>query len=282
MRNKISAFSILELSIVLLIAGLLAIGILKGSNLITASRLTVARSTTSQSIVPKISGLIAWYETSLLDSLKIDEAINDKQITAWYDISPQSIVGKKNPLIQSTGSAKYKASGIAKIPSISFDANSNLALQNFYQGSSAQNTIFIVARPSTLSGVIFDSSAGNGIYAISLTNSAIKLNAGSADLSFNSSQIAKAGDDFIIASYFNRQDSKLYLNNAITPLAPSSTLDPGANNLGGVTIGTNRNASQGFAGLISEIIIYNRSLQIQERKDVMAYLSKKYQISIIQ
>jgi hypothetical protein len=63
-------------------------------------------------------------------------------------------------------------------------------------------------------------------------------------------------------------------------LAGNANLSPGSNALTGLTIGMDKSGSNGFNGYISEIIIYDRQLKLQERKDVMSYLAKKYRITV--
>lgn len=273
-----SAFSLIEFSIVLVIIGILVAAVTKGSSLINSARLASARSVTSKSPVPNISGLVAWYETSLSDSLKVSETIDGQQITTWYDVSPGSVAKKKNSLIAAFGTALFKTSGINKIPSISFSGNDKLTLSAFYQGSSAQSTIFIVASPSSLSGVLVDSANGQGTSTVRFTSTGLNINCGSG-VSINFSIPPQAGTSYIIASYLNSNNSKAYSNDATT-IAGGGVINVGSNSLQGLTVGTDRNSATGFSGLISEIIIYNRPLQNQERKDVMAYLSKKYQIAV--
>jgi type II secretory pathway pseudopilin PulG len=285
--KKNSAFTVLELSIVLILIGILIAGVAKSGTLVMAARLSAARSLTLKSTVPSISGLVAWYETSLSTSLKTSEALDGKQITTWYDISPNSLAEQKNKLTRTASSTVlYQVSGINKIPSIKFSgaANAMLAgLTDFYQYRSlAKCSIFFVAMPLTSSlGIIAD--GGSGAYGVSLVainppNIYFNLTTGvSTGTGSNPASIASNGS-YITAAYFNGATSGAYVNNAAT-MAGGGTINPGTNTLRGLTIGAGRDGSSGFNGLISEVIVYDRLLQIQERKDVMKYLSKKYGIA---
>ena len=137
-----NAFSLLELAIVLVIISILIVGVTQGAAMINAARLTNARSVTSKSPVPNIPGLTAWYETSLRDSFKGSEAIENGQITEWYDISPNSLASKKNKLTKTAGSdAIYRISGINKTPSVKFSGSGKISLANFYQGNTDRKSV---------------------------------------------------------------------------------------------------------------------------------------------
>ncbi|MBU6141002.1 MAG: prepilin-type N-terminal cleavage/methylation domain-containing protein [Proteobacteria bacterium] len=280
-----SAFSLVELSISLLIISIIMAGIAGGIKMVTSARLANARSITATSPVPKIEGLIAWYETSRLQSFQPNESLDDGQITAWYDVSPGSIVNKKNTLIRNTPSTavRYQLEGINKIPSIYFDGSGKISIADFYQGTTTQNTIFFVARPYALqanTGTVIDS--GNGAItttSISLVNNGIYANWGSA-VSYTTTNCCSTNENYIVAFYGNGSSSKSYLNNATT-MTGGANINPGSSDLQGLTIGADHNNLRNFTGLISEVIIYNRPLQAQERKDVMNYLSQKYGIKVI-
>ena len=279
---KKSAFSLLELSVSLVVVSLLMAMVSQGIKIVASSRLTTARSLTSKSPVPNISGLIAWYETSSVDSFKTNEAFDGKQISAWYDISPNSIPAKKNALTRVASAAvTYESDGINKIPSLSFNGTNKIELANFYQGSTSQNTIFIVANPSTITTIILDSSSSGSNSNIGQNSNSFSMNLGSlvSTGTVTNPIVNLAKVSYIAAVYFNGSNSKVYFNSS-SIIAGGSTINPGITALTGISIGANRSNASNYSGLISEIIIYNRPLQNQERKDVMSYLSKKYGILV--
>ncbi len=295
--KKNTAFSMVELSVVLIVIGILASGIISASSLIKTSKLTTARSLTAKSTVPSIDGLVAWYETSAIDSLKTSESYNNAQISTWYDISPSSITLKKNTLTKTASSAlTYTNKGINDFASLKFsgtgtnssnDTNGKIALSSFYQGASARNTIFIVCRPSILSSsysnIFIDSGNVSNISAtgIAAANS-VYFNLGSTSNTSTGANPAgfELEKNYILAIYFNGSSSKAFVNNTKN-MAGGATTNPGTNFLTGLTIGSDRNGGYSFNGLISEVIIYNRPLQNKERTDVFKYLSNKYKIPVL-
>ena len=73
-----SAFTIIELSIVMLVISALIVGISSTKLMIRKARLANAQSLTQDSIVGDLSDdLVAWYETSLESSFLSSELKND-------------------------------------------------------------------------------------------------------------------------------------------------------------------------------------------------------------
>jgi prepilin-type N-terminal cleavage/methylation domain-containing protein len=284
---KKSAFSLLELSVVLAILGILVAGVTQGVGMINASRLANARSNTVSSPIANMNGLVAWYETSLRDSLKGNEAVEGKQISEWYDISPNSIALKRNKLTRTASSAVvYRINAINKIPGIEFNGTAKISLANFYQGATSQATIFIVFRtnfnPSATQVTLFDADTSQNSASVGIKSNSVSLNAGSAvDTATATNPAAFGGGlSYVVAAYLNGATSGAYVNNVAT-LAGNGNINAGTNSLNGVTIGANKSTTSGFTGIISEVIIFNRPLKLQERKDVMGYLAKKYKISVL-
>ncbi len=283
--KKYTAFTLVELAVVVLVVSLLLGVIMQSSGLVKSARIANARSITSKSTVPAISGLIAWYETSAKDSFKAAEANENAQTTEWRDISPSSISSGKNILTKtaSAGVIYTIIEGINQVPSLKFNGSSNITLASFYQGTSSQNTIFIVARPLVVGApsTILDSDTSGTTTSVGIGSNYVNLNAGSSVNTGTTTNAASfiSSNDYIIAAYFNGSSSRAFVNNTTTS-AGAATINPSTNQLKGLTIGTNKSSSGGFNGLISEIIIYDRLLKDQERRDVMAYLSKKYKILV--
>ncbi len=282
-KNK--AFSLVELAIVLTIILILITGIISAGQITQIARVVGARTITSESVVPNITGLIAWYETSVENSLISSQKSDNSQITSWYDISPSSIVNQRNTLTKSASSnTLLREDGINSIPSIEFDgkASSKITLSSFYQGSSPQNTIFIVFRPisDSMPQTLIDSYSSGITTSVSILSNTINLNAGNSvyTSSTNQPSISYNGN-YIMAVYFNGSSSQAFVNNSENP-AGGATINAGNNQMTGMTVGTDKSGEAGFTGLISEIIVYSRFLKSQERRDVFRYLSEKYKIVV--
>lgn len=281
--KKSKAFSLVELSVVLLVILLMSVGVLQGTSAIKQARITNARSITSTSPVPTTDGLVAWYEPTLTKSFKTNELENGSQITTWYDISPGSVIGKKNSLtVTASNNITMSSNGINKLPSVQFGGAGGIVLSNFYQGTSTQNTIFFVVQPFivTNNSVIVDAGQTSNIAVFGIFSpSSFQMHFGTNYVFSTSPLTFTGGDNYIGAVYYNSTSSKAYINDALN-ISGGSMFNAGSNILTGIKIGSDRNNDAGFNGLISEIIVYNRVLNLQERKDIMRYLSKKYGVAV--
>ena len=88
--NSNKAFSLIELSIVILIIGILVAGVTSSSRLITRMKLITAQNLTRNSPISSIKDLSVWWETSLDESFDNAEESDDSLISGWLDINPQS------------------------------------------------------------------------------------------------------------------------------------------------------------------------------------------------
>ena len=130
-KNK--AFSLVELSVVILIIGILVAGVTQSGRLIRQIKLSTARSITSSSDVASIRDITAWFEAStegVFTDINGNTDVEDKvQIDYWRDTNPQKSKGDKPQLANSATNAKpkYVSSGINGIPSVYFDGGANKA-----------------------------------------------------------------------------------------------------------------------------------------------------------
>jgi len=286
-QNKHKAFTMIELAIVIVLIGLIISGITKGGQVVTASRLASARSLTARSSVNNIAGLTAWYESSSKASFKKSEIVNLNNISLWNDISANSVVNSRN-ILSKTANANiiYRSDAINRIPALYFQNNERITLANFYQGRIGRATIFVVFRPNfNVSGsasILLDSAPSQSSFYLAIKSNQINLNAGVDGNSSTASNVPSIVNsrDYIVCAYLNSTSSQAYVNNALTS-AGSGVFNSGTNSLNGLTLGASNVGTSGFTGFISEIIIFNRPLKLQERKDIMIYLSTKYRIAII-
>jgi len=118
------AFSLIELSIVILIIGILIAGVTQGSRLITQMRLNTARTLTNSSPVASIKDLVFWFEPTLEESFLSSQAEDQLQISQWNDINPQSIK-KYFALKTASAHVTYEDNAINSLPGVRFNgANS--------------------------------------------------------------------------------------------------------------------------------------------------------------
>jgi prepilin-type N-terminal cleavage/methylation domain-containing protein len=283
-KTKKFAFSLIELSIVLLVIGILMIGVSQGYNLVRSAQISNARSITSKSPILQTSGLLAWYETSWKESLIQSELKDGNNISTWKDISPNSILNGNNQLTTTpSANITYTQSSINKIPAIRFTGGSKLSLADLTQGASSQATIFLVIKVNYVTDTtnyktIFDGNSAD--FSFSIKSNTVQINTGSAIASASIANSFLNSGEYAIAIYFNGSNSKVYVNNTDSMFGGSVINASGANQLTGVTLGTNRSGTNGFNGYISEVAIFNRVIKAGERKEIFTYFSKKYKIDI--
>lgn len=295
------AFSLIELSVVLIIISALIVAITKASDLIYDARLASAKTLTANSPIFDISDLILWLEPTLKNSFGVEETGDNQTISSWYD-SSGNIPNNKMTAAQNTTANKplYKKQGVNNLPSLYFDGvNDFLSItNNNYVSISGSFTIFTVFKPmqngsSNISvGILAKDIAGtttNTPYEIFYNESTKKP---ATSITFNSStnienlsvNSIEENDSAIITTIFDQnnfsQNFAIYLNgnreNSSTVIN-SISLSTGSLNIGKTQSSASNNF---FKGQIAEIIIYNRALNDQEKEDVEHYLANKWGIEI--
>lgn len=292
--TKQKAFSLFEISIILLAISLIIIVIMKANNLIGAYRLSSARTLTATSNVNDIKGIIFWLDATKKDSLinvsNSKDVRDGDLITSWTSINPQKdknlIFNRSN----STTSPSFVKNGIGHLPTIYFQCDSDgsnydrLTL-DFRAGIATKNfTIFSVIQ------AIQNTSTWGTVYMSRSTYKGFNLykNDSSDEWSFwtgNGSAWNQTNDSnfsfnqpFLITARRDDTTSKIYTN---TVLGATTTEPYVINNAGdsynNFYIGA---SSIGFDGYISEIIMFNRALNDEERGEVESYLAEKYRIEI--
>ncbi|MFM8185655.1 MAG: prepilin-type N-terminal cleavage/methylation domain-containing protein, partial [Alphaproteobacteria bacterium] len=142
-----TAFSLVEISIVLMVIGILITGVSKGIDLFYDFKLGQAQSMTAKSPVISTPNLTLWLETTSPNSFEVKLPLNNDKIAIWKDLNPQRIF--KVNVSQSTSANKptYVQNAINNLPALKFAndielRSENLALNDFL--SSDQATIFLV------------------------------------------------------------------------------------------------------------------------------------------
>jgi len=309
-KNK--AFSLVELSVVILIIGILVAGISQSGRLIRQIKISTARSVTSSSDVGSIRDVTAWFETStdgvftnINDSIDVED---NNEIKTWRDINPQKSNSDKSILSQETVNQypKYKASGINGIPTLSFDGNDFLKTNNSTNlpiiSGDKNFSMFAVFRTKlsfnqqkSLLAYIGGNTISNNNHAsigfLGTSGNAAKPGFISNTATNNLNWVRDVGivdeTDYIIGAVADFNTNTIDYNNVkifINSTKPVDTL----NLLSGGTPANLSISSEQFVvggltdlffnGWISEIIIFDRALKTEEYENTIQYLKKKYNI----
>jgi prepilin-type N-terminal cleavage/methylation domain-containing protein len=287
--KKNRAFSLIELSVVVLIIGILVAGVTQGSRIIKQMRLLSARSITNASPVNSIKDMIFWIETSLESSLLESEEEDNLDVSTWNDINNQS--GYRN---KGTSSGSQRPSFISDafnsgIPGIRFKGTDDVMIFSSLGFSGQQLTYFVVARRivAVASSTVFSAVAPSATNDSDNDASLVGFFEGASSNTLQpfrtngKSSATHPGNlnAFIATSVFDGTNNTVYLNG----VASTSVASTGNFNINNLYVGCRYSAgaiSNCFNGDIAEIIIFSRALKTDERKSVETYLSKKYNIKI--
>lgn len=299
MKNFKKAFSLIELSVVLLIIGILIAGVTQSSRLIAQMKLSSARSLTEGSPVPSIKGLTLWLETTSERAfdVELEDGVIMPDGAKWLDRNLQS---SQKADASSNTPPIYVASCINSLPCLQFDASASSGLDiSQTLGRPEQISVFMVIKTPT------DLTPASGDHGM-LISTASTFDAGNSP--FQIRQTATALD----YSFFTSVENAVSIGGVTSVVNTTyilGYLDNGYNISYGYKIGSDtpgvvsnedandhevqkvKDLNQGLNighhagdsylnGFISEIIIYNRYLKNEERISVLTYLAKKYGLRI--
>lgn len=289
-KNRHSAFSLIELSVVILVIGILITGVMRGFSMIKNFKLQQAVSLTRNSPVSGILNLVGWYETSLEESFSDDESEDNSKISLWNDINMQSSVKRNATQATDTNKPFYITNVFnGALPALRFDGVDDYV--NFDGTSLIQSnyTIFVVEQRrgngSTLNCFIAGTTRSTnqnlhmgyrGSTTVTLAHYGNDLNYINAVSSYSSPQPR------IFTFRLNSNIGKeIWLNGGTAPDA-STTQSAYISTYGGSSFGRSVNSTSTFyyIGDLAEIIIYNRALKNEERQSIETYLSVKYDIAL--
>jgi len=294
---KPQAFSLIELSIVILIIGILVAGVTQSSRLVSRMKLASLINLTRASVVPTIADLVFWVETTLPESFETEPSDGDR-IAKWIDINPTST--QKITLSQATENLKpiFDSRTFNGVPSLRFDhlAPSQLKSQVMSSGnlfSVNQSTIFFVfiftansfsqATTHTPTPFFWNPSSNDSRVSFHIFHNQ------SCIYDFFTNRLTSSAPDSThsrakkIFTFVKRPTyAEIRDNGAVVSSNASATSTISMTSTYDLRIGwVGPEYDQArFSGYIGEIIIYTRGLKIDEIRDIEAYLSKKWSIKV--
>lgn len=294
------AFSLIELSIVLLIIGIVIAGITQSTRLIAQFRLSTARSLTQSSPVPSVKDLVTWIEASSVSSFADSETENGTDITTWYDLNPSTSSKINATGGGSTTTGKYTTNCMNGVPCVRFGGDDYFTFSTLPAIIASDYTIFVVEQ-KTVSGA----SAGHFVGG-SQSGAGARLTLGHASdtvVAFNTGvAVATTGATDnrvatisaftsatpVIHTFINNNGTGIYyLNNkGTTVTGTNQTTTPLTTSFTSLQLGRTNIAASGttnatyYTGDIGEIIMFSRALKNEERQAIMDYLAKKWRVTI--
>jgi len=319
--KTIKGFSLIELSVVIVIVTIMIAGLLQSSRLIGSMRISTARNVTQSSAMPWVNYIASWQDSTAEDAFKEQETNDGNKISRWSGAEVRSSDRvnyiQNNPDNQPT----YKINGMYGLPSVQFDG-----IDDFLESENIESDV-LTYRSASIFGVFeavdidplkkrtlffnpadtcglelevshsSDNKSGNMIVS-SNSGCGGTENATSSSSGFvvNNEKIV-----FSILIYSSPTDSgnvaniKFYKNGYLN----QSNL-VGSNSYNSSVISSTKNYSSGyhnfylgttkanlssipknfFKGMVGELIIFNRSLNNEDRKEIEKYLGRKWGIKV--
>jgi prepilin-type N-terminal cleavage/methylation domain-containing protein len=303
------AFSLIEISVVIVIIGILIAGISSGIDMYQDYRLASARNLTKNAPISRISDLKLWLETTSEKAFKIGATANindytniavpnDQQdIGVWQEDNatkyPQEIAYQVNNFKPS-----YIKNGIGGLPSLYFDGKNNVNGDfMIFDGSLLSVwedgfTVFVVERRTSLGSPSVSPNYSTPFQYI-LSSSVHMMGYGTDDWVMSGWNAwggisKKLNDDRIHCYHYNNKISlsdlsKIFLNGKAVHVNNSKVvvnLSIASTASGRIALFAPGWTKSHYTGLISEIIIYARPLANSEISKVHLYLANKYKIRL--
>lgn len=274
--NKKRAFSLIELSIVIVIIGILIVGVVGSKHLIAKSRITTAQSMTKSSPINGLFSNKLWLESSLSD-FSLGENLNTGDtITSWQN----SANIQNAPTISAVGSGAEYANTINYIQAVKFGSTSSsnhLQIDNAEFLNGTNYTIIITEKR-------IDTNSGGGNYLLGSDGSfAVGYESGTAIIQTHGEEASNDNQANIesVSSYSNKprvitfthsstDGNKIYINGTLANEDSTSAAKTHLSGISTLAIGNNYN------GEIGEIAIFDKELKNVERIEIENYMTDKW------
>jgi len=281
--KKRNGFSLLELSIVLLVIAVIIGMITQSSDVLQTARLAAARNITKSSVVNDTSGLILWLDSTSEDSFNSTNIDDGTAVATWNDIKPSKTTAQYNAIQASSGSQPlYKKGMINDLPAVTFDGiNDYMTIPNYQ--ANAYMTLFMVAKcPAHTENLFIEqsvlSSANDGFYlwGSGLGPTDIRRSPNGIGNPSNIRWFTLAVPGIAVMRYDGtnisyKRNSDSFINTAASSVVNSPTIAT-------LYIGSRAGSSIFSDCSMGEIIMFDRALSDTEVSDIVTYLTKKWQI----
>jgi prepilin-type N-terminal cleavage/methylation domain-containing protein len=283
---KKSAFSLVELSVVIAIVGLLIAGVAQASKMVRESAVVAAQSQTKQSVVKDMPGLALWYESSLDSSFIPEEMVDSVEVSTWYDSNVQALEKTNASQVTANNKPLYIESAINGLPALKFSGSNYLAINNNF--CTQTFTAFVVFKTSTVAGsdwyggpILWADASGttNDIVPFMINGSIVSI------VNYNiwlkaTSKVVTDGFPHVatISRHMVSGARNIWVDGANNVNDINGSAGVNLNGNMNLLIGGNTLDTRYYTGFIGEIIIFDRHLLTDERKAVEKYLGKKWKI----
>lgn len=287
--HHISAFSLLEISIVILVIGILIAGITNGMDLYQDYRVEMAKQITIKSRVATMPNLVVWLESSQKSSFEPNNIGEGAKITKWKNIVP-NLVGKLDATLES-GSAgpSFKQNIQSSLAGAYFELGKNncISIPVGYDSGSTENSVFLVVKlDKTNPGGVRIMSTWNSsrLYWIQLYITGLGVGYQSGNF-FLYSAVTNNGSYYKnkaeLRNYYQKPNLvKFYHNKNLIPDPEEGYAPPDYSYKNAkISIGCKVGIGYDYPSMfVHELIVFDRYLKDRERIIVEDYLYKKWNL----
>lgn len=274
-RKRVKAFSLIEVSVVILIIGIFVAGIAVGNSMITKSRLQMAEALTRSSPIVGIRENVLWLETSLGGSIDDSQMKDGAAISSWSD---QNNSGVK-VAVTAVGVGPVYANTINRVHAVKFSGSATDYLQ-ISDASFLNNTDYTIVvlekRQSNATNNYFigenPSGTANQTLTLGYSSDANVIHSQGSGTSYNSLVSAYSNSidkpRLFVFTHSAVDGNKTYVNGLLA--GEDATKTAHLTGLTTLAIG------KGYVGEIGEIAVFTKALNNEARVAVEDYLSKKW------
>ncbi len=286
-----SAFTLVEISVVVLIIGILLAGISQVFEMISETSLKSARSLSKSSRITRTDDLVFWLDATS-DKAFDKEKDDNSTVSIWKDTNPKST----SPISSTSSSASlypsYSLSAINSLPAVKFKKTSSTVgncitiPSESFVNNSEDFTLYLTYSPTTLDdGIIieknnasatsfpFSLELSSGFYKFSVKNSTSTISViGSRQAKINTPNLIRLS---------RTKGSQIEISINGVSSTQSDTLASSTFNNAELSIGCRNGATSPanfINGNIGETTFFNRNLSVKEKTEIEEYLYKKWKM----
>ena len=284
------AFSVIEISIVILVIGILIAGISQAIEMFSEASLKSARNLSKSSRISRIDDLSLWLDATS-DKAFDKEKDDGSTISIWKDTNPRST----SPASSNSSSASlyptYILSAINSLPAVRLKKTSSMVgncvtipSQSFVNNSE-DFTLYLIYSPKTLDdGIIIEknnATANNFPFSLELNSGVYKFSVKNSSTTLSVLGAKKANinnPNLIRLSRIKGSQIEIAINGVSS--TQSDTLTSSTLNTTELAIGCRNGSSPAnfINGDIGEIAFFDRNLSVKEKADIDEYFYKKWKM----
>ncbi len=283
-RKNRKGFSLIEISVVILIIGVLIAGISQASDMIDDAALKGARTASKGSRVGRIKDLVLWLDATSdgasLTALN-KQAVDSETVTQLKDLNPRS-----SAKLTLTGNSIFNSNKVSGLPGLNLNGSVFFKLTDRFDNSTIDYTIYLVYQPLGLpsSGntqVIFEKRSSEGAtfpYRLEIDSNGFYKFSDSTGAAFGAKKASTGKVNIIRLNRSSSANLTILVDDvpqAIVGTGGTSAINTDELIIGAKNAATPTNHANGRLG---ELIIYERDLAVSEKADIETYLFKKWKI----